>query len=421
MDPFTGEVLALANYPTFNPNAFTQYTEYERRNRAVQDVYEPGSTFKIVTASAALEEGVIGANEMIDCNPGEIVLPGRDPITEAAHHNYGLISFEDVIVRSSNVGAVKAGLRIGADRMLKYVQRFGFGAKLGSDFPGQSLGIVWTRPSVNDSALASMAMGYQVSVTPLQMVTAVSAVANGGLLLEPHVVRAIVRDGKREPVAPKVIQRAINAETAATLTTFMEGVVNDEHGTGNAARLDRYQVAGKTGTSHKAVPGGYSKTDFNASFVGFVPSRRPTYTILVVIDTPRDGKHFGGEVAAPVFHRIAEAALAQTGVAPTIRPIPPVIVAADTAEPAPQPARATSPPVVVPLGGRAVMPDVRGLSGRDALRALGAVGLTTRVDGDGFVVSQTPAPGDAIEPGGVSQLLLRRGPTDARSGGKVKR
>jgi cell division protein FtsI (penicillin-binding protein 3) len=422
MDPFSGEVLALANYPTFNPNAFNKYTEEERRNRAVQDVYEPGSTFKIVTASAAIEEGVIGASELIDCNPGVFVIPGRDPITEAGGHNYGLISFEDVIVRSSNVGAVKAGLRIGADRMVRYTQRFGFGTKLGSDFPGQSAGIVWSRPSINDSALASMAMGYQVSVTPLQMAAAVSAVANGGLLLEPHLVRAIVRDGRREPVAPKVIQRAITAQTAATLTTFMEGVVSDKEGTGSAAKLDRYQVAGKTGTSHKAIPGGYSKTDFNASFVGFVPSRRPALTILVLIDTPRDGQHFGGEVAAPIFRRIAEAALVQSGVAPTIRPVPPVIVATDVAEPGPKPARATSLPVVVPLGGRALMPDVRGMSARDAVRTLGAVGLAPRLDGDGFVVSQTPAPGSAVEPGGMSQLQLHRSPAaDARRGGSVKR
>jgi len=243
------------------------------------------------------------------------------------------------------------------------------------------------------------------------MATAISAVANGGMLLEPRVVRAIVRDGRRTAVAPKAIHRAISAQTAATITTFMEGVV--EYGTGTAADLERYQVAGKTGTSHKAIPGGYSKTDYNSSFVGFVPSRRPAFTIVVLIDTPRSGRYFGGDVAAPIFNRIAEAALAHSGVSPTIRPIPPVIVSTDVPGPAPRPARATSRPVVVPLGGRALMPDVRGLAARDALRALGAVGLTVRLDGDGFVVSQTPAPGEAIETGGLSQLLLRR----ARTGG----
>jgi cell division protein FtsI (penicillin-binding protein 3) len=405
MDPISGEVLALANYPSFNPNTFNRYSDDERRNRAVQDVYEPGSTFKIVTASAAIEDGVVGAHEMIDTSPGVLPVPGRrEPITEASNHNYGLLSFEDVIVRSSNVGAVKVGWRIGAERMARFVRRFGFGEKLGTDFQGQSAGIVWSLPSINESALASMAMGYQVSVTPLQMAAAFSAVANGGMLLEPRVVRAVVRDGQRTTIAPKAIQRAIAPQTAATVTTFMEGVV--EYGTGHAAGLDRYQVAGKTGTSHKAVPGGYSKTDYNSSFVGFVPSRRPAFTIVVLIDSPRSGKYFGGDVAAPIFRRIAEAALAHAGVPPTIRPIPPIVISAD-AGPAPRPARATASPVVVPVGGRALMPDVRGLSARDAMRALGAVGITPRLDGDGVVVSQTPAAGEPIETG-RSVLQLRR-------------
>jgi len=416
MDPNTGEILALANLPTFNPNTFNRFTDDDRRNRAVQDVYEPGSTFKIVTASAAIEQGVVSASEIIDTSPGVIVLPGREPIREASDHNYGPISFEDVIVRSSNVGAVKVGLRVGADRMAEYVKRFGFGQTLGTDFRGQSAGKVWSRPTIDDSALASMAMGYQVSVTPLQMVTAISAVANGGLLLEPHLVRAVIKDGKREVVEPKVLQRSIKPETAATLTTFMEGVV--ERGTGTAAQLDRYQVAGKTGTSHKAVAGGYSKTDYNSSFVGFVPSRKPALTILVVIDTPRAGKHYGGDVAAPIFHRIAEAALAQSGVPPTIRPVPPVIVTADPGSAVTQPAKVTAPPAIVQLGGRALMPDVRGMSARDAMRALGEAGLMLHLDGSGVVVSQSPAPGEPIEPGGRSQLLLKRAGTDARGGGR---
>jgi stage V sporulation protein D (sporulation-specific penicillin-binding protein) len=297
------------------------------------------------------------------------------------------------------------------------MRRFGFGQTLGRDFRGQSPGIVLGRASIDDSALASMAMGYQVSVTPLQMAAATSAVANGGVLYEPHVVRAIVRNGVREAVAPKAIGRAISAETAATLTTFMEAVVH--YGTGVAAGLERYQVAGKTGTSNKAIPGGYSKTDFNASFVGFVPSRRPAFTILVVIDTPRAGKHFGGDVAAPIFKRIADAALAQTGVPPTIRPLPPILVNvnADTASAAAHPARAMQLPVVTPLGGRTLMPDVRGLSAREALRILGAAGLTTQLSGDGFVVAQSPAPGEAIEPGARSVLQLRRSLADARGPG----
>src|SRR6185436_7159110 len=187
------------NYPTFNPNAVSRSQPDDRRNRATQEVYEPGSTFKIVTASAALEEGVAKPTDLIDTNPGSITFPGRKPITEAKGHNYGVLTFEDVIVKSSNVGAIKLGLRTGVERLTRYVHRFGFGEALARDFVGQSRGI-WNPGALNESGLASVSMGYQVSVTPLQMAAAASAVANGGLLMEPHVVRAVIRDGRREVV-----------------------------------------------------------------------------------------------------------------------------------------------------------------------------------------------------------------------------
>ena len=360
---------------------------------------------------------MLKATDLIDCNPGVITFPGRKPITEAKGHNYGLIPFEDVIVKSSNIGAIKVGLRVGAERMSRYVHRFGFGEALGTDFAGQSGGIVCSTDQINDSALASMSMGYQVSVTPLQMVTAASAVANGGTLFEPHVVRAIVRDGQREVVAPKVLRQAINPETAATVTTFMEGVV--ERGTAKAAQLDRYQVAGKTGTAQQIVDGRYAN-QYNASFVGFVPSRNPVFTILVVIDTPRQGGHYGGEVAAPIFKRIAEAALRQMGVPPTIRPIPPIVVTASDERVVPPQVLPTVIPVMTPVGDRKIMPDVRGLGARDAVRALGAMGLSVRLRGSGFVAAQTPEAGRLVESGEVSVLDLRRTLPDPSksSGGK---
>ena len=216
MDPWTGEIAALANYPTFNPNIPGKFGADAWKNRAIQDAYEPGSTFKIVTAAAALEEGVLRPGDMIDCSPGYIKLSGRPAIYD--EHTYGLLSFEDVIVKSSNVGSIKAGLRVGADRFSRWVRRFGFGQGLAPDFAGESAGIVHPPSSLNESGLASMAMGYQVSVTPVQMATAVSAIANGGNLMEPHLVRAIVRDGVREAVAPKILRRAMSAETAATIT-----------------------------------------------------------------------------------------------------------------------------------------------------------------------------------------------------------
>ena len=239
MDPWTGEILAMANEPTFNPNAFAAVAEKELlKNRAVQDIYEPGSTFKIVTASAALQENVIKPTDVIDVSQGLITIGSR---RVRDTHRYGPLTFEDVIVKSSNVGAIKVGFRVGPERLGRYVRRFGFGSVLSPDLRGESPGIVWSQ--LNDSALASVSMGYQIGVTPLQMVTAASSVANGGRLMEPHLVRAIIRDGRRTAVQPKVLRETITLDTAAELTTIMEGVV--ERGTAKAARVDGFTIAGK--------------------------------------------------------------------------------------------------------------------------------------------------------------------------------
>jgi cell division protein FtsI/penicillin-binding protein 2 len=415
LNPGTGEILAQASYPTFNPNAPRDAPADARRNRAVQDVYEPGSTFKIVTASAALEGGIVKPDDLIDTNPGFIKIGSRKPILDT--HPHGVISFEDVIVLSSNVGAIKVGLRTGADALSRYVYRFGFGQLNAPDYSGVSRGVVFSPASMDDSALASMSMGYQISVTPLQMAMAASAVANGGLLMEPHLVRAIERNGVRQVVEPKVIRRVIEPSTAATLTTIMEDV--PVRGTAKAAAIDRYRVAGKTGTAAKVVDGRYSDTDFNASFVGFVPSRNPAYVILVVIDSPHAGHHYGGDVAAPVFKRVAEAVLGQMGVPPSINPVPPIVVTADAADVVPaQPARATVIPVATTTGGQTLMPDLRGLSGREAVRVLGTLGLRHEVSGSGFVETQNPAAGEPVERGDVGILYLTRWRASGPSGGR---
>ena len=411
MRPQTGEILALANFPAFDPNRPLASRQDSWRNRAVQEVYEPGSTFKIVTAAAAIEEGVLSPADLIDCNPGYIKFPGRKPITEAKGHNYGVLSFEDVIVKSSNVGAIKAGLEVGAERMAQYARRFGFGQVLAPDFSGESRGVVHPVARLTDSELASMSMGYSVSVTPVQMAAAVSAVANGGLLYQPHVVRATIVDGVRTPVAPRLLRRAITPATASALTTIMEAVV--ERGTARSAALSRYRIAGKTGTTEKIVDGRYSDTDHNASFAGFVPSRRPEFTILVVIDTPRVGR-YGGGVAGPVFKRIAEALLQQAGVPPSIDPLPTVIVTEDRTRVRPQAIRTAAPAMLQPAGGGPVMPDVRGLGARDALRALVAAGLYVDSRGTGVVVTQSPDPGTPIAPGARTAIELARVPLAAR-------
>ena len=417
LQPYTGEILALANWPTFNPNAFNAADVVARRNRAVQDLYEPGSTFKVVTASAAVEEGLIRTSDPIDCSPGYITFGSR-VIRDT--HQYGTLPFIDVIAKSSNVGAIKVGMKVGPNRLSQYISRFGFGQTLASDFRGANAGMVYSADRLDISALASVSMGYQVGVTPLQMVTAVGAVANGGELVEPHVVRAFIRNGHREEVPRNVVRRAITQETAATVTEIMEAVV--ERGTGKSfAQIDGYTVAGKTGTASKVVNGHYSKSDYNASFVGFVPSRKPAVVIVVVIDSPHAGSYYGATVSGPVFKRIAEATLRHLGVGPTLNAPPPVIVARREAAPnemAPRPVGAWGQPpeATTPTG---LMPDLRGLSARDAIRSLMPLGLTPRIDGDGFVVEQSPRAGADLARGESCVLKLGRRPP-ASAGGAVQ-
>jgi cell division protein FtsI (penicillin-binding protein 3) len=420
MDPHSGEILAMASWPTFNPNQYNLSKEDARRNRAVQDLYEPGSTFKLVTASAAIEEAVFKPDDLIDVSAGMIKFPGRKPITDMGR-SLGILSFSDVIVQSSNIGAIKVGLKVGAERMGLYIRRFGFGRPSSPDFPAENPGIVWDSSKLDDSALASVSMGYQIGVTPLQMAVAASAVANGGTLYEPHVVRAVIKGAIRTVVLPKPVRRAIRPETAATLTTIMESVVQD--GTGKRAQLASYAVAGKTGTADKLVNGRYSGSQQNVSFIGFVPSRNPVLTVIVMIDTPRAGGDTGGVIAAPIFRRIADASLRQLGVVPTINPAPPVLVARHQ-----EPFDSSSERTQGPLGGLAqgrpativampasahhdgALPDFRGLGARDALRELARLGLAARMAGVGVVVEQHPPAGSPVEPGATCTLILTRRP-----------
>jgi cell division protein FtsI (penicillin-binding protein 3) len=408
MDPSTGEILALANWPGFNPNAYSDARPETKRNRGVQDLYEPGSTFKIVTASAAFEEHLVAPDELIDVSAGRIKI-GYRVIRD--DHRYGVISFTDIIVKSSNVGAIKAGFRLGPFKLVEYVSKFGFGRRTSPDFPAESSGIVWDPAKLTDSALASVSMGYQVAVTPLQMAVAVSSIANGGDLQEPRIVRAVIQDDKRTPVPHKVVRRTVTPNTAAVLTEIMEQVV--ERGTGTRAKIAGFTVAGKTGTAQKVVNGRYSRSDYNASFVGFVPSRKPQFAIVVVVDSPH-GKigYYGGTVAAPIFQRIADAALRLRGVTPSINPQPPIIVQPrddgnrplQVVGPAELPGRIDGPPQAAVKG----VPDLRGLGARDAMRAITRIGMKARIRGAGVVVDQQPAPGSTIEPGTTATLTLER-------------
>ena len=404
MQPNTGEILAQASYPAFNPNASGMFSDAERRNRTVQDTYEPGSTFKIITAAAALNEGVLDPQDLIDTNPGYVKIQGRKPITEAKGHKYGVLTVEEVVAKSSNVGAIRIAERLGGERLLEYVHRFGFDQKNAPDFSGDSKGQLRKGP-LDESSRASIAMGYQIGITPLQLATAASVVANGGLLLEPRVLRAVVNNGQRVPIQPKTLRRVLTPETAATMTAILESVV--EKGTATAAALGRYRVAGKTGTASRLDANGrYSETDYNVSFVGFVPSDKPALTILVIVERPQTSRAYGGTIAAPVFKRVAEASLQQLGIAPSINPAAPIIAAAPSLLPVAPPVMEQS--LITLVGGRPVMPDMTGLSLREAMRVANELGMYMTPQGDGTVVAQTPLPGEFVEPGRPLTVHLQR-------------
>ena len=421
-DPHTGEILAAASLPTFNPNAFTRATIGNDRNRASQDIYEPGSTFKIVTAAAALETKVMTPETPVDVHGGAIRIGKR--VIRDVHAYSGSLPFRQVIAKSSNVGAIRIGRATGAVPLAEYARAFGFGWLTARDLPYPSRGAL-LKPTDrwSENALASVSMGYQVGVTPLQMVAAASAVANGGLLYEPHVVRAVIAGRQRRPTPVRALHRVVTPETAATLTAIMEEVV--ETGTAKAARIAGYTIAGKTGTARKAAVGRRGYTDeYNASFVGFVPSRDPVFTALVVIDAPKGKGYYGGAVAAPVFKRMLEAALRHRGVPPNVdatqvarvlvepRRPPAGVATAGLVAPAP-----ATPVPVRPDVAPGAMPDVRALPAREALRRLTRLGLQVRMTGHGVVAAQDLAPGTPVEPGRLCTLVLaRRAPEDPEPG-----
>jgi cell division protein FtsI (penicillin-binding protein 3) len=404
MDPRTGEVLAMANRPTFNPNRFGAYPSSHWRNRAVADAYEPGSIFKVFTAAAALQEKVVDPDELLDCGQGAIDIAGTR-IND--HHVFDKLTFRDVMAKSSDVGVVRVAQRLGRENFNRYLKEFGFGSPTGVELPGESPGLL--RPTTRWSALslASLSFGQEIGVTALQMATAVSAVANGGYLMRPLVVRQVEdREGRViKEMKPVAVRRVLDPATVDTLRDLLKGVVVS--GTGKRAALPGYVVAGKTGTAQKVDPSGrYSMVDHVASFVGFLPASRPALVILVSLDTPRGPRNQGGDVAAPLFARIAEQAVRRLAVSPddperTLR-------AADYRPPALMPA-AYSPEPAEPTpaaAGAGVMPDLRGRSAREAAIAAARRGLIVELKGSGIVLAQLPEPGSAVEPGVVCRLEL---------------
>ena len=309
MDPNSGEILAMANWPRFNPNNASEAPAEWRMNRAVSALYEPGSTFKLITLAAAFDQEITRPSEVFDCENGAIYIAGhriRD------HKPFGLLTVSEILAQSSDVGAIKIAVRLGSPKFYDYIRAFGFGTPTGIDLPGESRGLLHRLENWSAISIGSVSMGQEIGVTPIQLATAVSAIGNGGLLYRPHVVKQTRRGEQNLPLEGVSViaepRRVIRPETAATLRRLMEGVVLN--GTGKLARLDGWTAAGKTGSAQKIDPatGRYSPTQLIASFTGFAPINNPAITVLVSLDSPI-GQREGGQVAAPVFKRIAEQVL----------------------------------------------------------------------------------------------------------------
>lgn len=318
MNPYTGEILAMSVLPRFNPNDPDKYKAGQWRNRAITDVYEPGSTFKLVVASAAVEENLVSPNEIVHDGSGSLAYGGgtiHDP-----HPTGKPMTFKEVIAHSSNVGTAKIGIRLGKERLYKYTKAFGFGEKTGIDLPGEVRGILRNPSSWSGRSLVTVSIGQEVGITPIQLVTAISAIANGGWIVRPHLVSEIIdSSGTSKIIKPEIVKRAISNSTSKKMTEILVQVVGQE-GTGKLAVLNGFSVAGKTGTAQKidTETGRYYSNRFISSFVGFVPAEAPEIAILIIVDEPK-GLAWGGTVAAPVFKKVAEQTLEYLHIEPEKR------------------------------------------------------------------------------------------------------
>src|SRR5690242_11485839 len=421
LDPRSGEILALANAPTFDPNRVSDAKPETRSNWALQNIYEPGSTFKIVAFSAALEKKVARVDERIDCQMGAITVAGR---VVHDHKKFGVLTLPEALAKSSNVAAIKLGLRVGDQTMYDYIRSYGFGSKTGIELPGETSGIVRKVERWQPSSIGSIAMGQEVGVTPVQMVAAFGALANDGVRIAPHLIREVrSADGAVVYSAQPEQRRVISAETAIALRGMLEGVTLN--GTAKKAQLDGYSAAGKTGTAQKIDPKtrSYSHTKFVGSFVGFAPVSNPQVAIIVVIDEPA-GAYHGGDVAAPVFREVAEQILPSLDVEPDIetKSVPDLIAQVnDNPERAEKlreeqaqsdEQRQATMPTVDNNGGRGgevvyaiatknaiLMPDLRGRSVRDVARTCAQLGLQVEARGEGRVLKQSPSAGTEVNTG----------------------
>jgi cell division protein FtsI (penicillin-binding protein 3) len=397
MRPDTGEILAVAIQPQYNPNVFWKYKPSFWRNRAVTDSFEPGSTFKVFLLAAVLDEGVVSQRDIFFCENGSYRV-GKNTINDI--HPHAWLTIKKIIKYSSNIGISKAGERLGKEKYYQYIRKFGFGEKTNVNLPGETKGLVRSPKNWNRIDIDTISFGQGISVSAIQLITGLCTIANKGFLMRPYVVKQIVTsDGKViKEFKPHIVRRVISEKTARDVTSILKSTVK-KGGTGTRAFIDSYEVAGKTGTAQKANPstGGYFRDRHIASFMGFVPADDPEIAILVVIDEP-EGTPYGGEVAAPVFKACAEKTLDYMGISPKS-----ILVKRN-------PDRLKTLTVkkrfkkqkefIAPVKSKKfMMPDLTGLSMRQALKTLHGSNIDIKITGSGRAIKQSVKPGRLISDG----------------------
>ncbi|HEV2299494.1 MAG TPA: penicillin-binding transpeptidase domain-containing protein [Candidatus Acidoferrales bacterium] len=429
-DPNTGELLAVADWPTFDPNDARNYRPEDRVERAVADAYEPGSIFKTILLSAAIEEGIARPSELVDCQMGSIIVAGR---LIHDHKPFGLLTVEQILAHSSDVGAIKVALRLGAPKYYDYIRAFGFGQLTGIKLPGENRGLVRPLDEWTATSVGYIAIGQEISVTPVQMISAESAVANGGILRSPQIIRKVQRGSVVEMQGEPEPRRVISERTAATMREMMEQVILQGTGKG-FAQPEGYTAAGKTGTAQKIDPatGRYSRTAYEDSFIGFAPLNNPVVTILVNLDSPEGGQE-GGPTAGPVFRDVAEQALAYLNVPHDMPETPKLEMAAlrkrglalpeqawaakrrnphRLNDPSAQMPGATVPEastVAIAEGQAVTVPKLVGQTVRGVTEMCSHLGLMPILIGDGIATDQIPEAGTPVLPGAKVTVHFAQG------------
>ena len=428
MNPYTGEILALANEPTFNPNIYKQFSANRWKNRAIQDYYEPGSTFKPVVASAALDRGLVSAEDEFDCQNGAISVNGH---IMKDHKPFGILNVRQIIQKSSNVGTIKLGMLVGPQSLFQYATAFGFGKKTGIDLPGEAPGILRSPSRWSKISIGAVSIGQEIGVTPIQVLRMMSAIGNGGYLPTPHLVSKISdSSGKlQRTVFPQPQSLPLKHDSITTLRTFVESVV-DEGGSGLRAEIPGYSVAGKTGTAQVIGPSGsYADGGYIASFVGYVPAEKPAFAMIALIRGPKK-EHYGGRIAAPLFRKIGQQVLKYLDIPPDQVQNNPAIQVASAL---PRVDRATiipegietvtyTPPeqhhklVKVPDDDKVsglVMPSFYGKTASEIVQAFANAKRPFRLLGTGTVIKQFPLPGTLLTQDDLSIITLGTAGQDA--------